>query len=754
MQEQHRVSVRAPHGVGKSALSAMLVLWFALTHDGEDWKVPTLASAWRQLEEFLWPEIHKWARYLKWSEIGRKPFKEDAEMLTLSLRLRTGSAFALASDKPELVEGAHARHILYLFDESKSIIDGTWDSVEGAMAAGNCVLADTWVVPPSEAVASRRWYKGPVLHLTTAAGYRLAVTPDHPILTPTGWQCAGALRQFDDIVGCRDVQTLMAAVEPDADHVPARIEDVFDSAHVRPGVLAQLLKVPDAEDLNRRVAETQIDVVGADCPLWAGRQPPCLQRLKQLDLVDRVKPGVRLLADRHRVQVLRRERVAQVAHPATAGPPQGPVGVGRHLDGHGLAQLADRHALFDQHAPHRVARDVVFVRHVAQAQQPLDIVGHERPLIVRLPLDHRLVAADLDAAFDQGAVDGAGRDVEFVAQLYHRFPGLIFTDHITDIVAGDFVGHVYNLQTATHWFTANANSLPGSLLVHNCKWISVSTPGVPAGRFYEIQARKPGYEDWKVRPVKLHEAIDAGRINADWAERRRIQWGESSVEYQNRVLGEFASSASDAIVPFHWIEAAQERWHELEEAGAFGDVDCIGVDVGRSSDSSVFALRSGNAIIELQRHGNPSSTIIASKIIALMRRYSRANAVIDVIGVGAGVYDQVFDAFPQRTFPFNASEATDFTDHSQQWRFINTRAAAWWNVREHLDPALGHLIALPEDDFLPTDLASPTYTTVGHGRYKVESKDDVRKRLGRSTDHADAVIAAFWDQQYGGMGYA
>jgi len=35
-----KVCIRGPHGPGKTALSAWLVLWFALTRDGDDWKVP------------------------------------------------------------------------------------------------------------------------------------------------------------------------------------------------------------------------------------------------------------------------------------------------------------------------------------------------------------------------------------------------------------------------------------------------------------------------------------------------------------------------------------------------------------------------------------------------------------------------------------------------------------------------------------------------------------------------------------------
>jgi hypothetical protein len=131
---RRRVAAIGPHGLGKSTLSAWLILWYALTRDGRDWKIATTASAWRQLTEYLWPEVHKWARRLDWEKIGRPALVEKTELLDLSINLKTGSAFAMASDKPASIEGAHADHLLYLFDESKAIADEIFDSAEGAFS--------------------------------------------------------------------------------------------------------------------------------------------------------------------------------------------------------------------------------------------------------------------------------------------------------------------------------------------------------------------------------------------------------------------------------------------------------------------------------------------------------------------------------------------------------------------------------------------------------------------------------------------
>ena len=72
---EKRVSVRGPHGLGKSSASALAILWFSLTRDaaGRDWKCVTTAGAWRQLTHYLWPEIRKWSRLIRWDALGVPP---------------------------------------------------------------------------------------------------------------------------------------------------------------------------------------------------------------------------------------------------------------------------------------------------------------------------------------------------------------------------------------------------------------------------------------------------------------------------------------------------------------------------------------------------------------------------------------------------------------------------------------------------------------------------------------------------------
>ena len=64
-------------------------------------------------------------------------------------------------------------------------------------------------------------------------------------------------------------------------------------------------------------------------------------------------------------------------------------------------------------------------------------------------------------------------------------------------------------------------------------------------------------------------------------------------------------------------------------------------------------------------------------------------------------------------------------------------------AREMLDPATGQDVALPRDDLLIGELTTPRIKRIGSdARLYIESKRDIRKRVGRSTDRADAVLQA------------
>ena len=267
------------------------------------------------------------------------------------------------------------------------------------------------------------------------------------------------------------------------------------------------------------------------------------------------------------------------------------------------------------------------------------------------------------------------------------------------------------------------------------------------GRFYDIHARKPGYEDWWVRHISLEETIEAGMVSPKWAEDRKQQWGEESSIYQQRVLGKFAADEEGSIISLALVEAANDRWREWDEVGRPKPEGkrTLGVDVGRfGTDKSCIAERIGVISVSLDKWGKKDTMETTGRVKAVLRD-DEAN--VDVIGIGAGVVDRLREIALEQNLGYtvngvNFGAGTDRTDASGEIEMLNVRAAAWWGMRERL---MEGDIALPPDDDLTGDLVAPRYGYTSSGKLKVEDKEQIRKRLGRSPDVGDAVVLAFWE---------
>jgi len=294
--------------------------------------------------------------------------------------------------------------------------------------------------------------------------------------------------------------------------------------------------------------------------------------------------------------------------------------------------------------------------------------------------------------------------------------------------------------------TLTFDAAEGALTGSGAYALMLSTPGEPSGRFYDVQARRKGYEDWAVRVVTLEEVLEAGQVQREWVEARRRQWGEESAVFRNHVLGEFHAADEDNVLPLRWVEAAIDRWHEWNAAGRPHPPGrrVIGVDVARYGiDSTVFAVRQGHVIERLMETAKEDTMQTTGRIVPLLNESPKAISVVDVIGVGGGVVDRLRE-LGKRVISFNAAAKSGATDATGDLRFRNMRAELWWQMREALDPRNSPTLCLPDNTELLGELTAPKWSIVSDGVIQVESKDDIKLRLGRSTDRADAVIMAHW----------
>jgi hypothetical protein len=124
-----RMAVASGHGVGKTALSAWLVLWFLSTHDHPQLVVTANTAA--QLRNKTWRELAKWHRlaanrhWFEWTS-ARFAFRQHPETWF-------AAAVPWARERPEAFAGTHERHVCVIFDEASAIPEEIWDVTEGAM---------------------------------------------------------------------------------------------------------------------------------------------------------------------------------------------------------------------------------------------------------------------------------------------------------------------------------------------------------------------------------------------------------------------------------------------------------------------------------------------------------------------------------------------------------------------------------------------------------------------------------------------
>lgn len=252
-----------------------------------------------------------------------------------------------------------------------------------------------------------------------------------------------------------------------------------------------------------------------------------------------------------------------------------------------------------------------------------------------------------------------------------------------------------------------------------------------------------------------------------WVEERLHRWvgvpneaqtlsevSHRSALFTAKVRGLFPSSSTEGIIPLAWVQAAMNRWDDWAEDGRkplpVNERHVLGCDIAdQGEDSTVIAFREGPIVQEIRKHHHADIMETVGHINAAMSSRPGSLAIIDSIGVGAGALSRLREQGKAVKGFVASGSAKGLKDKTREFGFINLRAAAWWKMRELLDPTQpgGCDIMLPSSETLLADLTTPHWKVMSSGNIQIESKDDIKKRLGRSTDEGDAVVMSFWRGQ-------
>lgn len=341
-----------------------------------------------------------------------------------------------------------------------------------------CIPAGAMVSGPELRGSTQRWYDGELVEIVTAKGKHLAVTPNHPILTPDGWVAAAFLQEGDDVVCGGFCHGEVSAIDPNDNHVPALIEDV--AVTLRGAASVKSMRVPTASgDFHGDGANSEVCVVRTNRLLH-----------DTLDAAVTQPDGHHLLIGRDMgLQALSGDGGAAPSIERVGFAPLGSMSGLRVRDAYLLGdrrsmergRLGDR-AYVDA-CFHQTTMDGDSANAVRTSQRLLGLPGHVSgdDLSVRdgLPAESlQLGALDLfdrlrraqDPAIDQLLSQVVSGDVEVGGDIRVTQSIDVHVDRIVDARAKPFAGHVYNLETSEGWYIAN------DIITHNCACIQALIP--------------------------------------------------------------------------------------------------------------------------------------------------------------------------------------------------------------------------------------------------------------------------------------
>jgi phage terminase large subunit len=272
-------------------------------------------------------------------------------------------------------------------------------------------------------------------------------------------------------------------------------------------------------------------------------------------------------------------------------------------------------------------------------------------------------------------------------------------------------------------------AIEGILTGPNAKLLLIGNPNSPNGTFFQ------SFQSSLYQPFHIAAPdVPAHLLPPGWLEERQQEWGEDSPAYQVRVMGEFPDQGEDSLIAMRWVTAAQER--EAAEDG--GEAVEVGVDIARyGSDESVAYARRGRLVVGTEYWRGASTTASAGRVAAFARRYDAALIKVDDIGVGGGVVDQLLaEGHPVQGV--NVGEAA-----RDKEGYFNLRSEMFQGLADRFRAGD---ISIPADDTkLLAQLLALKKSYTPRGQMKLESKDDLRKRLPKigSPDRADALALCF-----------
>ena len=164
----------------------------------------------------------------------------------------------------------------------------------------------------------------------------------------------------------------------------------------------------------------------------------------------------------------------------------------------------------------------------------------------------------------------------------------------------------------------------------------------------------------------------------------------------------------------------------------------MGVDVAGGGDLNTYTMRNDNFawLYGSNRSRDTMTNVVEIQTVLETEKTITGDRIaIDDIGIGHGVSDRCREL----GIPVNAVVAGAACPNKKaQKRFKNIKAEAYWNTKQWIEA--GGKIYRNDNYF---ELAEIKYKVTSDRLIQIEPKEELKKRLGKSPDHAESLMLTF-----------
>jgi len=144
----------------------------------------------------------------------------------------------------------------------------------------NCFPADTEFAAANPEKIYKRYYSGPMVTVYFEGGNKLTGTPNHPVLTISGWKALSNLNKFDQVVKATDIEEFIDLNIVAMKAKAGQFFDAFDKSLISVGEARRIV------NFHGDVFDENVNVKDIDWFLQECREAFCREKVTNFDLIN------------------------------------------------------------------------------------------------------------------------------------------------------------------------------------------------------------------------------------------------------------------------------------------------------------------------------------------------------------------------------------------------------------------------------------------------------------------------------------